>query len=296
MYDQLRDVWNELTAPGAPFEVTEVEVRGLPLRAYAGAPPSLREFWLGSAVHADKDYLVYRDERWTYAEAHREVAAVAGWLHEQGVRPGDRVAIAMRNYPEWMLAYWATVASGAAVVGMNAWWTAPELVFGVEDSTPKVLICDSERLERFLPHASDAPPCTLVAVRVDGAAARRRRAVVAAARVRRLAARGRSRPRQRRLHLLHLRHHRPAQGRAAHPPRLRQQRLQPGLREPVPGRGAGAGEGPVAARSPDAPTQNSGALVTTPLFHVTANNCVAHSITLGGGKLVHMYKWDPARR
>ena len=56
MYEQLREVWNEMTAPGAPFEVTEVEVRGIPVRAYAGAPPSLREFWLGSAAHADKDW------------------------------------------------------------------------------------------------------------------------------------------------------------------------------------------------------------------------------------------------
>ena len=80
MYQELREVWTELTAPGAPFEVTEIEVRGVRLRAYAGAPPSLREFWLASAAHGDADYLVYEAERWTYSEAHREVAAAASWV------------------------------------------------------------------------------------------------------------------------------------------------------------------------------------------------------------------------
>ena len=93
MYDQLREVWTELTAPGAPFEITEVEVRGITIKTYGTAPPSLREVWLSSSQFAERDYLVYEDERWTYAEAHRDVAAVANWLQAQGVRPGDHVAI-----------------------------------------------------------------------------------------------------------------------------------------------------------------------------------------------------------
>ena len=77
MYEQFREPWAELTAPGAPFEVVEIEVRGLLVKAYASAPQSLRHIWLGSAGHGDADYLVYDDERWTYADAHREVGAVA---------------------------------------------------------------------------------------------------------------------------------------------------------------------------------------------------------------------------
>ena len=106
-YQALRRAWAELTAPGAPFAVHEVEVRGRRLRAFANAPSSLREVWLGSLAHAGRDALVYREERWTYAEAHAAVASVAAWLAERGLRPGDRVAIAMRNLPEWLLAYWA---------------------------------------------------------------------------------------------------------------------------------------------------------------------------------------------
>ena len=115
MYRQLKETWEEMTGPGQPFEVTKVNVRGLELNAFASAPNSLRDIWLMSAGHGDKDYLVYEDERWTYARAHAEVGAIAAWLVGQGVAPGDRVAIAMRNYPEWMLAYWATVSIGAAL-------------------------------------------------------------------------------------------------------------------------------------------------------------------------------------
>ena len=150
MYDQLKEVWGELTAPGAPFEISTVQIRGNPTRAFATGPATVRDLWLASAAFADRDYLVYDDERITYAEAHRQVASIANWLRAQGVQPGDRVAIAMRNYPEWLLAYWATIAMGAVVVGVNAWWVGPELVYGLNDSSPKVLICDQQRLEQTL--------------------------------------------------------------------------------------------------------------------------------------------------
>jgi acyl-CoA synthetase (AMP-forming)/AMP-acid ligase II len=290
MYEELRGVWKELTAPGAPFEVTEVEVRGVRLRAYAGAPPSLREFWLASAAHGDADYLVYNEERWTYAEAHREVAAVASWLARHGVGPGDRVAIAMRNYPEWMLAYWATTAMGAVAVGINAWWTGPELLYGVQDAAPRAMICDAERLERFLPHRSEAPDCQLVAVRVEEALPE---GVVPWSELREeggelpeaavdpdsdacifYTSGTTGRPKGAQLthrgcmnNLMSLAFWNTAQAQAVE---------KAGRAKPSSGNG---------------PTRLS-ALVATPLFHVTANNCVAHSATAVGGKLVHMYKWD----
>jgi long-chain acyl-CoA synthetase len=68
------------------------------------------------------------------------------------VKPGDRVAIAMRNYPEWSFAFFAATAVGAIAVAMNAWWTGEELAFGLEDCQAKVLIADDERLARLAPH------------------------------------------------------------------------------------------------------------------------------------------------
>ena len=99
MYEQLKSSWTELTAPGQMFELNTIEVRGAPMRSYALAPPSLREVWLSTAGYADREYLIYKDERCTYTQAHEFTASIANWLSQQGVQPGDRVAIAMRNYP-----------------------------------------------------------------------------------------------------------------------------------------------------------------------------------------------------
>eukprot|EP01035_Chromulina_nebulosa_P056031 gene56031-76801_t len=141
-YAELNQTWSDLTGPGAPFEVAEIEVRGAQIRSYKTAPPNVRAIWLSTAVFGDRDYLVYGDERITYAEAHRQVASIANWMLAQGVGPGDRIAIAMRNYPEWMLIYWAGACLGVAVVGMNAWWTAPEMAYGFNDAQPKIVFAD----------------------------------------------------------------------------------------------------------------------------------------------------------
>ncbi len=292
MYEQLKQVWNELTGPGAPFEVTEVMVRGIPLRAFATAPPSLRHVWEGSAAHGSRDYLVYQDERWSYADAHRQVAAIGAWLADRGVGPGDRVAIAMRNYPEWMLTYWATVSIGASAVGMNAWWTDAEMLYGVEDSEPAVMICDGERLERFLPHVAKTPGCALVGVRVEGALPE---GVVDWSE---LVGSGASLPdaeidpdSDACIFYTSGTTGRPKGAQLTHRgcvnnlfslafANLCMAAALARARGPQPEPEA-AGEAPQLS-----------ALLTTPLFHVTANNCLAQTMTLAGGKLVHMYKWD----
>jgi acyl-CoA synthetase (AMP-forming)/AMP-acid ligase II len=133
------------------FEIVEEDVRGTPTRVFKGAPPSLRAVWLASAVHDDKTFLVYKDERYSFAESHRIVNALAQRLGIYGVQPGDRVAIAMRNYPEWAFAFWAAISVGAVVVPLNAWWTGPELAYGLSDSGSVVLFADEERAERLAP-------------------------------------------------------------------------------------------------------------------------------------------------
>src|SRR5580704_17009757 len=163
-YAALKAVWGQLTAEGAPFEVVTVPVGGVPVRAFKNAPPNVRALWLSTAAFGDRAYLVYGDERLSYAEAHAQVAAVANWLLAHGVKPGDRVAIAMRNYPEWMIVYWACICIGVAVVGMNAWWVADEVEFALEDSAPKVIFADAERLARIAERPATAAKSTLVAV------------------------------------------------------------------------------------------------------------------------------------
>ena len=62
-----------------------------------------------------------------------------------GVEKGDRVAIIMRNIPEWVVAFWGATLAGAVVVPLNAWWSGEELRYGLEDSGSKVAFVDTER-------------------------------------------------------------------------------------------------------------------------------------------------------
>ena len=106
-YKELLKARDELTGTDGAFEITETEVLGNRVRIYKNAPLNVRDVWLSTIQFSDRPYLIYGEERLTYGESHEQVNAVASWLFAQGVKPGDRVAIAMRNYPEWMLIYWA---------------------------------------------------------------------------------------------------------------------------------------------------------------------------------------------
>jgi long-chain acyl-CoA synthetase len=303
--DHLHAAWADLTAPGAPFAVSTVDVRGVPTRVYDAAPPHLRVLWEQARTHGDRVYVVYEDERYTYAEIDAQVRALAGLLrHEHGVGPGDRVAIAMRNYPEWVVAYWATVSLGAAVVGMNAWWTGPEMEYGLTDSRPKVLIADDERIERVAPRLEVLrahAPLHVIAVRSD-----------------RELPEGSSRWAD-------------VVDPSTAPDDLPEATIDPdddacifytsgttgfpkgaqlthrgsvhnifnlvfwsAVGAAAQARAIAAGDAEAPIDPPAAPAQ-AVFLAPTPLFHVTACNCLLHPCTVSGGRIVFLYKWDPGR-
>jgi long-chain acyl-CoA synthetase len=146
-----------LTAPGSPLEMEEVVIRGVPTRTWKNAPPSLRAVVEVSRAFADRVFLVHEDERVTFEAFHRAVAALAEVLAADGVVKGDRVAIIMRNLPEWPVAFYAAASLGAIVTPLNAWWTGPELEYGLIDSGAKVALVDAERLERIAEHLPNCP-------------------------------------------------------------------------------------------------------------------------------------------
>ena len=139
----------ELTAQGMPLELETVEVFGNPIRVFKNAPDSLRDVWLLAAQHGQAPYSIYEDNVVTYADAHRQVVSIASWLTAQGVKKGDRVALGMRNYPEWAIAFWATQCIGAVMVSLNAWWIAEELKYALSDSGATAVIVDGERQDRL---------------------------------------------------------------------------------------------------------------------------------------------------
>jgi acyl-CoA synthetase (AMP-forming)/AMP-acid ligase II len=135
-----------LTAAGAPFAVVRAEDGGL---QYAHGPRTLREFVEACWAFGDRPFLVADSRTYTYGEFFAAASALARRFVEQyGLRPGDRAAIAMRNHPEWQIAFWATQLAGLVSVPLNAWWTEAELAYALDDCTPAVLLVDGERLPR----------------------------------------------------------------------------------------------------------------------------------------------------
>jgi long-chain acyl-CoA synthetase len=216
------------------------------------------------------------------------VASIANWLHAHGVKRGDRVAIAMRNFPEWMLIYWACVSVGVTVVGMNAWWTAEEMSYGFKDAQPKVAFVDPERMARIAERPEMIKGISLVAVRAPSTAG-----YVAWSDV---IATGGTMPVAeidpdddacifytsgttgfpKGAQLTH-------RGCVAN---LFNMMFSGQAQALATQRATGV------APDPNAPVPVPIALLTTPLFHVTANNCGAYATTAAGGTIVLMYKWD----
>jgi len=141
-----------LGAPGSPLEIEEVTVRGVTMKAWKNSPPSLRSVVEAGRAHGERIFLVYEDERVSFEAFHRAVANLAKEFAAQGVTKGDRVAIVMRNLPEWVVAFYAGACLGAIVTPLNAWWTGPELEYGLTDSGAKVVVLDAERYERLTEH------------------------------------------------------------------------------------------------------------------------------------------------
>lgn len=137
--------WRQLIAPGSPYEVV-TDGDGGP-RWFRNAQPDLWTALNAGRVHGEREFVVWEDERLTFAEFFAHVDRLAAQLRTRfGVRKGDRVAIAMRNQPAWLVAFVATVASGAIAVPLNSWGQREELLHGLEDSGSRVLLCDAARL------------------------------------------------------------------------------------------------------------------------------------------------------
>jgi len=153
-----------LTAPGVPFEMEEVTVRGVTMKSWKNSPPSLRSVVEAGRAHGERIFLVYEDERVSFEAFHRAVANLAKEFAARGVTKGDRVAIVMRNLPEWVVAFYAGASLGAIVTPLNAWWTGPELEYGLTDSGAKIVVLDAERYERLTEHLPNCPDLVRVYV------------------------------------------------------------------------------------------------------------------------------------
>lgn len=141
---------DQVCAPGGLFEITETEVRGVRTKVFAGTPQNLR-FLYQMAAQREDEFVVYEEERWTMPEILKLSGQLGSTLIKKfSITKGDRVAIAMRNYPEWIAAFAAITSIGAVAVPLNAWWEPEELGFALNDSGAKVVFADTERIEKIL--------------------------------------------------------------------------------------------------------------------------------------------------
>ena len=165
----IADADAQLTAPGQMFEIDEADIRGIRTKVWKNAPATLADILRLSRGHGDKVFIVYEDEQLTFEQHFRAAAHLAHVLRDRfGVREGDRVALAMRNYPEWSVAFWAATAAGAVVVPLNSWWTGEELQYGLEDSGTKVLFADGPRAASIAPYRSSLPDLSaMIVARAD---------------------------------------------------------------------------------------------------------------------------------
>src|SRR3954454_21219512 len=161
-----------LTGPGGAFEVATEEVRGIPMKVFKQRMKRLRELTNIARMRGDETFLVFGDERMSFAEFVDASDRVSAALLEHGVGHGDRVAVLSANNPEWCTAFWGAVDIGAILVGLNGWWKTDEILYGLEDSGAKVLIADRARFERIadeLPNIKTLEAVFLIDV--DGPAA-----------------------------------------------------------------------------------------------------------------------------
>ncbi|MEM9255792.1 MAG: class I adenylate-forming enzyme family protein [Pseudomonadota bacterium] len=159
------DIEQELTAPGGAFEITTEEVLGEQIPVFKERDRSLRELLEKSAVHGDSPYIVCEGRRFTFEEHLHLVTRLARVLVEDfNIQPGDRVAILADNHPEWIFTFWATISVGGVCVGLNGWWQREEILYGLEDSDPKLLVADRKRLNRI---QSDPLPCPSLCIEDD---------------------------------------------------------------------------------------------------------------------------------
>jgi len=139
-----------MTREDSLFALDTATIRGVQYKVFRHAYPNLDALFRDSLRHGDADSLVFENERYSFVESYRRAEVIARWLtRECGVDKGDRVAIAMRNYPEWCMSFMAMTSIGAVAVALNSWWQTSELVRGIKDSQAKVIIVDPERLERL---------------------------------------------------------------------------------------------------------------------------------------------------
>ncbi len=149
-----------LTAPDGMLALGSAERFGVTLPTIAPAPPALSYYFAHYAnEHRDAVFLVSGPERLTFGEVHAAAERVArALIGGHGVAKGDRVGIAMRNSPSWIVLYMGIVMAGGVATLLNGWWQAEELEAAIRDVDCALVFADPPRVKRLAQIAGLAAP------------------------------------------------------------------------------------------------------------------------------------------
>lgn len=140
-----RQAWGQLIHEASPFAIVKGE-QGIP--EFSKAPLNLVEALQAGREHGPKPFVRWQGQSYTYNEFFTKADKITAALQKElAVGKGDRVAIAMRNRPAWMISFMAAVQVGAIPVPINSWSTAEELLYAIKDCGARVVFCDPQRYE-----------------------------------------------------------------------------------------------------------------------------------------------------
>lgn len=162
MMESLTDMYQKFRAiasvafsilPGGTFRFGNENVRGVPIRCFKNLPAALGEYYaIWFKLYADREWLIYEQDRYTFGQGYKTYKALGAELAAAyGIKPGDKIGICMRNYPELLISFFGITAMGAVAVPLNALWKTEELEYAIGDAGCKVVIADEPRLESILP-------------------------------------------------------------------------------------------------------------------------------------------------
>ncbi|KAK0502199.1 hypothetical protein EDD18DRAFT_1139698 [Armillaria luteobubalina] len=146
-----------LTAPGSMLEIETRVVDDRVSKVWKNLWPSIRAFFLQFAnEHAEKTYLVFEKERYTFKEILDEAVKCAAIFRDvYKVKKGDQVVICSRNFPSYYIVFWACHLLGAVTALVNAWLPLETLRHCITLTNCSLIILDPERADKIEPIATD---------------------------------------------------------------------------------------------------------------------------------------------
>ncbi|AYJ86175.1 AMP-dependent synthetase [Sphingomonas paeninsulae] len=158
----------DLIKEGGPLPLNDFTLPGgVVVPMIATAPPTLNAYFAHyCAEHGDADFIVDGSERISFTQGYAAAVEVANALVGGfGIKPGDRVGIAMRNAPSWIILYMGTLMAGGVATLLNGWWQGSELFSGIENVEAKLVFADPPRVKRIGQCGRD-PKCEIVSIDV----------------------------------------------------------------------------------------------------------------------------------